>query len=500
MRNVKKKKVVDIYPPHTLEKNSSTGGEEENIMIRIESIPLPQEKPRLSARQARLVKEEPERIGLEKEKTIEEPEVYEAPFKPGEMRIKTRRNKDYLFSRFARNKDYLFSRIARNKLLSIILPLVFIGFFISSFYYLGFVVLTKAEVLIISKKLTFSLDNDQVLIDKNIAEANYSQKVIPGNLFIFPENDEKEFKSTGQGKDEQQAKGIITIINNFSSAPQILVATTRFEAPDGKIFRLDSRIVIPGAAMKDGKLEPSSIDVNVTAATSGPEYNIIACNDNCKFTIPGFKGTPKFDGFYGISNKPMAGGSLGSVPMVTAKDLKKAEDAILKNIDNKINEDFKNKIPNNLKILDGAKSGIKIAKISSDVSIGDFRQSFTVTAAGEIRVIAFREQDLIEFIRSRFDAQKPEKYDYCGDPTIEYKDVKPDFEKGTLKLTISVKQTICYHLSQDEIKKNVAGKNQKELEIILKSIDGIEEVKVNLFPFWIKKVPTNFNKIKISVD
>jgi len=474
MRNVKKKKVVDIYPPHTLEKNSSTGGEEENIMIRIESIPLPQEKPRLSARQARLVKEEPERIGLEKEKTIEEPEVYEAPFQPEETRIKTK----------------------RKKLFSIILPFIFI----SLFYYLGFVVLTKAEVLIISKKLTFSLDNDQVLIDKNIAEANYSQKVIPGNLFIFPENDEKEFKSTGQGKDEQQAKGIITIINNFSSAPQILVATTRFEAPDGKIFRLDSRIVIPGAAMKDGKLEPSSIDVNVTAATSGPEYNIIACNDNCKFTIPGFKGTPKFDGFYGISNKPMAGGSLGSVPMVTAEDLKKAEDAILKNIDNKINEDFKNKIPNNLKILDGAKSGIKIAKISSDVSIGDFRQSFTVTAAGEIRVIAFREQDLIEFIRSRFDAQKPEKYDYCGDPTIEYKDVKPDFEKGTLKLTISVKQTICYHLSQDEIKKNVAGKNQKELEIILKSIDGIEEVKVNLFPFWIKKVPTNFNKIKISVD
>jgi len=196
----------------------------------------------------------------------------------------------------------------------------------------------------------------------------------------------------------------------------------------------------------------------------------------------------------------MTGGSLGSVPMVTAEDLKKAEDAILENIKNKINEDLKNKIPNNLKIIDGAKSGIKITKVSSDVSIGDFRQSFTVTAAGEIRVIALREQDLIGFIRIQFDVKKPEQYDYCGDPTIEYKDIKPDFEKGTLKLIISVKQTICYHLSQDEIKKDVAGKNQKELEIILKSMDGIEEIKVNLFPFWIKKVPTNFNKIKIFID
>jgi len=471
MKNAKKKKVIDIYPPHTLEKKGEKlkqeehvlyQEKEENIMIRIESTPLP------------MVEEEPEKISLEEEKIIKEPEIYEAPFPLREKRIQPR----------------------KNKLISIILPLVFLGLF----YYLGFVVLTKAEVVINSKKLTLSIDSDGILIDKNITEANYSQKVIPGNLFIFSENDEKEFKSTGQGKDEQMAKGIITIINNFSSAPQILVANTRFETPDGKIFRLDSRIVIPGATMKNGKLEPSSIDVNVTAATSGPEYNIIACNDNCKFTIPGFKGTPKFDGFYGISNKSMTGGSLGSVPMVTAEDFKKAEDAILKNIDNKINEDLKNKIPNNLKIIDGAKSGIKITKVSSDVSIGDFRQSFTVTAAGEIRVIALREQDLIGFIRNQFDVKKPEQYDYCGDPTIEYKDIKPDFEKGTLKLIISVKQTICYHLSQDEIKKDVAGKNQKELEIILKSMDGIEEIKVNLFPFWIKKVPTNFNKIKILID
>lgn len=471
MKNMKKKKVIDIYPPHTLEKKGEKlkqeehvlyQEKEENIMIRIESTPLP------------MVEEEPEKINLEEEKIIKEPEIYETPFPLREKRILLR----------------------KNKLISIIVPLVFLGLF----YYLGFVVLTKAEVVVNSKKLTLSLESDEVLIDKNIAEVNYSQKVIPGNLFIFPENDEEEFKSTGQGKDEQRAKGIITIINNFSSAPQILVANTRFEAPDGKIFRLDSRIVIPGEAMKNGKLEPSSIDVNVTADKPGPEYNISACNDNCKFTIPGFKGTPKFDGFYGISNKSMIGGSLGSVPMVTAEDLKKAEDAILENIKNKINEDLKNKIPNNLKIIDGAKSGIKITKVSSNVLAGDFRQSFTVTAAGEIRAIALREQDLIGFIRNQFDVKKPEKYDYCGDPTVEYKDIKPDFEKGTLKLIISVKQTICYHLSQDEIKKDIAGKNQKELEIILKSMDGIEEIKVNLFPFWIKKVPINFNKIKIFVD
>ena len=467
MKTSKKKKVLDIYPPHTLEKKAEEP-KPENVLYQ-------EKEENITIHIARLVEEEPEKISLEEEKTIEEPEVYEAPFQAGETRRK----------------------IKIKKLFSIILPLIFLGLF----YYLGFVVLTKAEVLITAKKLTLSLDNEQILIDKNIAGANYSQKVIPGNLFIFPENNETEFKSTGQGKDEQKAKGVITIINNFSSAPQILVATTRFEAPDGKIFHLDSRIVIPGATMKDGKLESSSIDVNVTADQPGPEYNIPSCNDNCKFTIPAWKNRPElFNGFYGISNKPMAGGNLGSVPMVTAEDLKNAENSILEVIGNKINEDLKTKIPNNLKILDGAKSGIKIVKLSSDVSVGDFRQSFTVTAAGEIRVIAFREQDLIDFIKSLFNAQKPEKYDYCGDPIIEYKDIKPDFEKGTLKVTMSVKQTFCYHLESDEIKKDVVGKNQKELEVILKSMDGIETGKVRLFPVWLKKVPLNLNKIKITID
>jgi len=467
MKTSKKKKVLDIYPPHTLEKKAEEP-KPENVLYQ-------EKEENITIHIARLVEEEPEKISLEEEKTIEEPEVYEAPFQAGETRRK----------------------IKIKKLFSIILPLIFLGLF----YYLGFVVLTKAEVLITAKKLTLSLDNEQILIDKNIAGANYSQKVIPGNLFIFPENNETEFKSTGQGKDEQKAKGVITIINNFSSAPQILVATTRFEAPDGKIFHLDSRIVIPGATMKDGKLESSSIDVNVTADQPGPEYNIPSCNDNCKFTIPAWKNRPElFNGFYGISNKPMAGGNLGSVPMVTAEDLKNAENSILEVIGNKINEDLKTKIPNNLKILDGAKSGIKIVKLSSDVSVGDFRQSFTVTAAGEIRVIAFSEQDLIDFIKSLFNAQKPEKYDYCGDPIIEYKDIKPDFEKGTLKVTMSVKQTFCYHLESDEIKKDVVGKNQKELEVILKSMDGIETGKVRLFPVWLKKVPLNLNKIKITID
>lgn len=139
-------------------------------------------------------------------------------------------------------------------------------------------------------------------------------------FFLNPMN--RNLKSTARAKTKLEPRGLLPSLIIILPSPQILVATTRFETSDGKIVCLDSRVVVPGATTKDGQLQPSSIDVNVTADQPGPDYNIPACTDPCKFTIPGFKGTDKFEGFYGISKNPMTGGNLGSVPMVTADDLK----------------------------------------------------------------------------------------------------------------------------------------------------------------------------------
>jgi len=236
---------------------------------------------------------------------------------------------------------------------------ILLGIFFSlvAFYYLGFVLLAKAEVNITTKKMEMPFSGT-VLVDRNVFATSFNQAVIPGNLFVFKADETQEFSSTGQGKDERKAKGIITIYNNYSTSPQILVATTRFETPDNKIFRLDSRIVIPGASTKNGKLIPSTIDVKVTADKPGPEYNIEAvtadkpgpeynieaCNlPDCKFTIPGFEGTSKFKGFYGISTKAMAGGTSGSVPLITSDDLKNAEEVILQKVMDSIEQDLQNK-------------------------------------------------------------------------------------------------------------------------------------------------------------
>ncbi len=384
-----------------------------------------------------------------------------------------------------------------------IIILLGVSFSLIAFYYLGFVFLAKAEINITTKKIEMPFSG-VVLVDTNVSSIDFNKAIIPGNPFIFKANETQEFSSTGQGKDERKAKGIITIYNNYSTSPQILVATTRFETPDHKIFRLDSRIVIPGATTKNRELVPSTIDVKVTADKSGPDYNIGVCNSpDCKFTIPGFEGTSKYQGFYGVSSKAMTGGASASVPLVTSEDLKDAEDIIFEKVMASINQDLENKIPEKpkkLKVLPGAKSSINLTNLSSDASVGDHRKNFSVSVEAEIKVIAFDEDNIIEYIQEIFEKDRDENYDYCQKPELEYLELKTDFSKGTMRMSVKTNQVVCHKLSSEEIKQLVIGKDKKELNQIFGANLGIKDVEVKLWPLWIRKVPNSLDKIDLFID
>ena len=384
-----------------------------------------------------------------------------------------------------------------------IIILLGISFSLIAFYYLGFVFLAKAEINIITKKIEMPFSG-VVLVDTNVSSLDFNRAIIPGNLFTLKVNETQDFLSTGQGKDEKKAKGIITIYNNYSTSPQILVATTRFETPDHKIFRLDSRIVIPGSTTKNRELVQSTIDVKVTADKSGTNYNIEACNlPDCQFTIPGFEGTSKFDGFYGVSPKAMTGGALASVPLVTSEDFKEAVDIIVEKYKDSINQDLENKIPKEpkvLKVLQGAKSGIKLTNLSSDANVGDHRKNFSVSAEVEIKVIAFDEDNIIEYIQKILEKDRDENYDYCQKPELEYLELKTDFSKGTMRMSVKTNQVVCHKLSLEEIKQLVVGKDKEELNQIFEANPGIKDVEVKLWPLWIRKVPNSLDKINLFID
>ena len=112
---------------------------------------------------------------------------------------------------------------------------------------------------------------------------------------------------------EEKASGKITIYNNFNTSKQRLIKNTRFETPEGLIYRINESTVVPGQRIENKKVVPGSVEVVVYADEVGEKYNM-GLGD---FTIPWFKGDPRFDDFYARSKTEMTGGFVGEKKIVS---------------------------------------------------------------------------------------------------------------------------------------------------------------------------------------
>src|SRR3989344_6529655 len=115
--------------------------------------------------------------------------------------------------------------------------------------------------------------------------------------------------ATGEKHVERKASGNIVIYNNYNSESQRLIKNTRFETPEGLIYRVDKSVTVPGRKSEGGVAAPGSMEITVYADQPGSSYNIGLTD----FTIPGLKGDPRYEKFYARSKTPMTGGVSGVV-------------------------------------------------------------------------------------------------------------------------------------------------------------------------------------------
>ncbi len=358
-----------------------------------------------------------------------------------------------------------------------------------------FLVLPKAEILIEAQKEEIVFDFS-LSADKNARQINVEKGLIPGQI-IGPVSREKTayFNATGRKFLEAKAHGKILVFNAHSSASQALVQNTRFLSKEGLLFRLARSITVPGAAVEGGRIVPRSIEAEVVADQIGEEYNI----GPTTFTIPGFRGSPKFNGFYGESRSPMTGGAKGEVTVATKDDIEKAKAEIFKTLSDEIDKDFSAKLPVGLKLVDEVKE-IKVTEQAVSVQPDTRADNFSVTLKMAISAFLFAENDLKALIRE-LAVQKlgGDKEIVPASEAIIYKKVQPDFSKGILKLDIGAKETVRTKLDIGALKRDLAGKSQGELESFLSTMPGLENSLVKLWPFWTKAVPKNPDKIEIII-
>lgn len=318
---------------------------------------------------------------------------------------------------------------------------------------------------------------------------------IPGQLFNVEKSSTQTFLATGEKEVAQKARGKITVFNEYGTTPQVLIATTRFQTPDGLIFRTLKGITVPGTKVENGKIIPGSINVEVVADKPGQSYNI----PESKFSIPAFNERSdigRYEKIYGKSNEAMKGGAIGKVKVVTSVDFNTAKQTLSDKVTKDVQDSLKTQT-SELKIINT--SDIKLMEPESTTKTDEAADEFIMTVSSSITTVGFKEDDLKTLIKQSIEKTQnliaiPEKL------TISYNNIVFNETSNILAFTVNVKGNSYDKINIDKIRTDLLGKNEKEIKNYFKGAMGVDTAKVVLSPFWVKRIPKDKERTTLQIN
>jgi hypothetical protein len=343
----------------------------------------------------------------------------------------------------------------------------------------GFALMRSSVVDITLKTETIPVE----FLATSTSDAMSASNTLPYKLLPVSKEGTKEVSATGPSTTiEKRASGNIIIYNN-SAASQQLIATTRFATPEGLEYRIDKPITIPAKG---------SIEAVVYADQPGESYNV-GMKD---FTIPGFKGTPKYEQFYARSKTALAGGFIGTMPQVSDADLKAANDELETSLKAQAVADIQlQKSADSVFFPTGS-----ITSFTSSVAPGESGKA-VVTGKLTLEALLFDRATVEKAIADTKNGQQY-RYDNLESLAVIIQNPTPVtsfMSSPVLSLKFAGTLTTGQSFDEEALRRALAGKSKAQLAEILRMYPEITQAEATVRPFWKSSFPENPEKININI-
>ncbi|MEN9621767.1 MAG: hypothetical protein RLZZ67_201 [Candidatus Parcubacteria bacterium] len=322
-----------------------------------------------------------------------------------------------------------------------------------------------------------------------VAKKNAGSGELPFEIVSFKQTGSETIKATGEKQVDKRATGVVVIYNNYNTSVQRLIKNTRFATPEGLIFRITDSVTVPG---KKGAV-PGSVEATIVADEVGDSYNV-GLKD---FTIPGFKGDPRYTAFYARSKTALAGGFSGIQKVVAEADRVKAKAAIVAKVTaDLIKQAYAEIDKNSAYFSNGYSVDFKsLAEASPSASEVTLREEGTLT------LVVFNKQLLAGAIAreeiSKFDGQ-PVVITNLDKITFK---PKSDFKPATadsITFNLSGPASFEWYYDETTLKQALLGKSRSEIPAVLQKYPTVEKADISLRPFWSRSFPDSPDKILIK--
>ncbi len=364
---------------------------------------------------------------------------------------------------------------------SIVAILVISFIIISSFSNANISIITAIKPLTVDIGLALSHNSSSTsAVDFDIISLSVSDNI--------PESSMHE--ATGTAALGSKSIGTVTISNNFSSTPQILIKNTRLEATNGMIFFLNDKVTVPGMTTSKNIKTPGAVSVKVTAEKEGSDYNI----GTSDFTLPALKSTPRYKLITGKTKTTFSGGTdAHSKTVVDDTALENIHESLLANAEKQIvtqkSDDYI--------FLDG---GLQYSLVLEGTS----------TATLNVSALILKKSDLLSQIQinNNLDihiSQTDMKGSILGTSSLSIKlpddlKLKNATTTDALKIRLVGTTTISSNFQEGSLKSELAGQNYDLALKLLKNKIGSEAVNIEIWPWWVTTIPVKQDKINIKIE
>jgi hypothetical protein len=302
-------------------------------------------------------------------------------------------------------------------------------------------------------------------------------------------------ETSGEEHVEEKASGRIIIYNTFDANPQRLIKNTRFETPEGLIYRINESVVVPGRTGQGAQMTPGSIEVTVYADEPGEKYNV-GLKD---FTIPGFKDDPRFKAVYARSKGEMSGGFVGNVKKVAPATLTTVQAELEAALIVELEKEAVAQLPKDFILYSGGMFYSFEALPQSDAK----GSSVVINRRGILNGVIFNREELSKYLAENLATNLPKSDVMISNIeslafAIENKESLNPKTDVNLKFTVSGPINFVSQFDAEKIMSDVAGQPKKNLNEIMTNYPTIERASAVVRPFWKRAFPTDIKNIKIE--
>lgn len=355
----------------------------------------------------------------------------------------------------------------------------------------------RATVLITARTTDSSMDAKVNLSDQ--AQTKLSTATIKTTTETAKKDANLTFDATGTKDVGEKAKGQVVFENCETMTAQTIPAGTTITANGQNYVTLAAASVPGGTGGFGGCASPGrSSPVGIEAGDIGDGYNTPS---GTRFSVAGHANNSTVQYFRASASTDIAGGSKRQVKVITDSDVQDAINRFVEQDDDALKKQLSEQFEADVVVIEQTfktdNSAIKPSPaVGAEAPDGKAKLTGLVTfsLSGVDRDEIARYLD--EFFKKRLEGKDDQRIYENGAKKATFTSVAG--QEGGFAANLTATAKIGPKINDDEIKQMTKGKRYGEIQSAIEAIEGVDDVDIKFWPFWVSVAPDDTKRISIE--